>query len=332
MIAICYKNVYNIERRDGKIMRLCILKDYDESKYAEILSAAVFSKLNGEDDEADEIFESIIIETELSKRFNNDFGRCGVKSFIQYALLSPRIYKTIENIVKRKSDKLWNIDRDINYWIKLFPVYESKKVSVIARFLNILSDVDEDEVLDLLIKLFGKWVDDKIVVGEGGILKIHFESVERIISKQSKRDGIKIDNKITRLSLYVGLLIFLSYIVNDCNDMDCIVFPFRMKPTVDAVAVNLVAMFSSETHFTNDVNEKRDKSKYFDIPKKFNLSEHASLVVDKEYGGMFSGADEPAYLAMMVNSLLKGTLHPQPTNAFYQFNQDEIELVNNPHL
>lgn len=117
-------------------MKVYVLKSFDEDKYEEVLADTLFNGIHGAREDLERIFEDIMYESEMSKMLSDTFEGCGLRAFIQYALLSPRVYKSIDNYVKRfgKSVNEIVLNDNINNWIKLFPNYESERVAVIARF------------------------------------------------------------------------------------------------------------------------------------------------------------------------------------------------------
>lgn len=312
-------------------MRVYVLKSIDDDKYGEVLADTLFNGIHGTTKDLERIFEDIMYESEMSEMLSEAFEGCGLRAFIQYSLLSPRVYKSIDNYVKRFSKSVNEIvlNDNINNWIKLFPNYESERVAVIARFLNIANLMFDNEYVEVMGKVLGSWVKD-IYRQVGSYKKITFQEIREIHDKQIKKDGIPKDiDELTMLAVYMGLIAHILSETSDTFEDDRIVFGEFDGDLADAIIVKMVNMFSMDWYVSNVAkSDENVKPRYFKVPDNFRYTGDSGLAEDNEYNGLFGKPIHAKYIALLLSDLIKTKLKPYPTNYFYTFNKEEIELLN----
>lgn len=312
-------------------MKVYILKSIDDDKYGEVLADTLFNGIHGTTKDLERIFEDIMYESEMSEMFSEAFEGCGLRAFIQYSLLSPRVYKSIDNYVKRFSKSVNEIvlNDNINNWIKLFPNYESERVAVIARFLNIANLMFDNEYVEVMGKVLGSWVKD-IYRQVGSYKKITFQEIREIHDKQIKKDGIPKDiDELTMLAVYMGLIAHILSETSDTFEDDRIVFGEFDGDSADAIIVKMVNMFSMDWYVSNVAkSDDNVKPRYFKVPDNFRYTGDSGLAEDNEYHGLFGKPIHAKYIALLLSDLIKTKLKPYPTNYFYTFDKEEIELLN----
>ena len=312
-------------------MKVYVLESIDDDKYEEVLADTLFNGIHGTTKDLERIFEDIMYESEMSEMLSETFEGCGLRAFIQYALLSPRVYKSIGNYVKRfeKSVNEIVLNDNINNWIRLFPNYESERVAVIARFLNITNLMSDDEYIDVMGKVLGSWA-KSIYKQVGSYKKITFQEIREIHDKQIKKDGIPKDiDELTMLAVYMGLIAHILSETSDTFEDDRIVFGEFDGDSADAIIVKMVNMFSMDWYVSNVAkSDKNVKPRYFKVPDSFRYTGESGLAEDNEYHGLFGKPIHAKYLALLLSDLIKTKLKPYPTNYFYTFNKEEIELLN----
>lgn len=312
-------------------MKVYILKSFDEDKYEEVLADTLFNGIHGAREDLERIFEDIMYESEMSKMLSETFEGCGLRAFIQYALLSPRVYKAIDNYVKRfgKSVNEIVVNDNIHNWIKLFPNYEIERVAVIARFLNITSWMFIDEYVEVMSKVLGSWVKD--IYKQGGSCKrLTFEDVRAIHDKQIKKDGIPKDiDELTMLAVYMGLVAHMLSEISETFEDDRIIFGEFDEELADTTIVKMVNMFSMDWYVSNVAKLDEDiEPRFFKVPDNFRYTGEAGLAEDNEYHGLFGKPRHAKYMALLLTDLIKTKLKPYPTNYFYAFDKEEIEFLN----